>query len=199
MHKRHHWHDCRLFKLLKLQLKLTCLKDCEDTKSEQKHWLHVDFAYHNWTRRTVPSDSQTTRHKQLASQNNIWYVREIAWRRLTSPLGSFSGMQYFKFVPHLGPTYKANMKSLIVNSLFLKRHLIGSYLTVLSTPSCAHSCSLLFKGDVTRDDSQQRFLEQHSVAMLEQCCNHSKQCRNNVATLCCARNRRCESSRVTSP
>ena len=35
--------------------------------------------------------------------------------------------------------------------------------------------------------------------MLEQCCNHSKQCRNNVATLCCAKNRRCELSRVTSP
>ena len=35
--------------------------------------------------------------------------------------------------------------------------------------------------------------------MLEQCCNYSKQCRNNVATLCCAKNRRCESSRVTSP
>ena len=52
---------------------------------------------------------------------------------------------------------------------------------------------------VTRDDSQRRFLAQHSVAMLEQCCNYSKQCRNNVATLCCAKNRRCESSRVTSP
>ena len=47
--------------------------------------------------------------------------------------------------------------------------------------------------DVTRDNSQRRFLAQHSVAMLEQCCNHSKQCRNNVATLCCAKNRRCES------
>ena len=35
--------------------------------------------------------------------------------------------------------------------------------------------------------------------MLEQCCNHSKQCRNNVATLCCAKNRLCKSSRVTSP
>ena len=49
------------------------------------------------------------------------------------------------------------------------------------------------KGHVTRDDSQRRFLAQHSVAMLGQCCNHSKQCRNNVATLCCAKNRRCES------
>ena len=56
-----------------------------------------------------------------------------------------------------------------------------------------------FKGDVTEDDSQRRFLAQHSAAMLEQCCNHSKQCRNNVAKLCCAKSRRCESSRVTSP
>ena len=53
--------------------------------------------------------------------------------------------------------------------------------------------------DVTRYDSQQRFLAQHSVAMLEQCCKYSKQYRNNVATLCCAKNRRCESSLVTSP
>ena len=29
---------------------------------------------------------------------------------------------------------------------------------------------LLFKGDVTREDSQRRFLAQHSIAMLEQCC-----------------------------
>ena len=36
--------------------------------------------------------------------------------------------------------------------------------------------------------------------MLEQFSDRSKQCRNNVvATLCCAKNRRCESSRVTSP
>ena len=40
---------------------------------------------------------------------------------------------------------------------------------------------------------------QHCVAILEQCCNHSKQCRNNVATLCCAKSCRCESSRVTLP
>ena len=54
------------------------------------------------------------------------------------------------------------------------------------------------QGDVTRYDSQRGFLAQHSLAMLEQC-NHSKQYRNNIATLCCAKNRRCESSRVTSP
>ena len=47
--------------------------------------------------------------------------------------------------------------------------------------------------------SQRRFFTQHIVAMLEQCCKHLKQCRNNVATLCYAKNRRCESSRVKSP
>ena len=53
---------------------------------------------------------------------------------------------------------------------------------------------------VTKDDPQGQFLAQHSVAMLEKCYNnHSKQCRNNVVMLCCAKNRRCESSRVTSP
>ena len=51
---------------------------------------------------------------------------------------------------------------------------------------CLHfDCIIQPKGDVTRDDSQRRFLEQHSVATLEQCWNYSKQCRNNVATLCC--------------
>ena len=35
--------------------------------------------------------------------------------------------------------------------------------------------------------------------MLEQCWNHSKQCRNNVAKVCCAKNRRRELPRVTSP
>ena len=62
-------------------------------------------------------------------------------------------------------------------------------------------CILVFrrtklKGDVTRHDSQQQFLAQHRDAMLEQCCNYSKQCRNNVATPCCGKNCHCESSRV---
>ena len=55
------------------------------------------------------------------------------------------------------------------------------------------------KGDVTRDDSQRRSFEQHSTAMLEQCCNHFNQYRNNVATPCCAKNHCCESSRAISP
>ena len=35
--------------------------------------------------------------------------------------------------------------------------------------------------------------------MLEQCCYYSKQCSNNVATLCFSKNRCCDSSQVTSP
>ena len=30
---------------------------------------------------------------------------------------------------------------------------------------------------------KKQFLAQHSVAILEQCCNYSKQCRNNVASM----------------
>ena len=52
---------------------------------------------------------------------------------------------------------------------------------------------------VTKDDPQGQFLAQHSVAKLEKCYNHWKQCCNNVVMLCCTKNRRCESSRVTSP
>ena len=54
---------------------------------------------------------------------------------------------------------------------------------------------VMLHGTIRNDD----FLAQHSVAMLKQCCNSSKQRRNNVATLCCAKNRRCVSSHVTSP
>ena len=61
------------------------------------------------------------------------------------------------------------------------------------------SISDMRKGDVTPDDSQRRFIAQHSFTILEQCCNHLKRCRNNVATLCGAKNRRRESSRVTLP
>ena len=46
--------------------------------------------------------------------------------------------------------------------------------------------------------SQRQFSRQHNVAVLEQCGNYSKQCSNNVATLCCAKNPRCESSSITS-
>ena len=41
------------------------------------------------------------------------------------------------------------------------------------------------KSDVTGDDSQWRFFAQRGIGMLEQCCNHLNQCRNNVATLYC--------------
>ena len=39
------------------------------------------------------------------------------------------------------------------------------------------------KVDVTWDDLQRQFLAQHSVAMLEQCWNHLKQCPKYIAML----------------
>ena len=46
------------------------------------------------------------------------------------------------------------------------------------------------KGDVTLDDSQQRFLAQHRVlALLRHCFEWVQHC-SNIATLCFAKNRR---------
>ena len=53
--------------------------------------------------------------------------------------------------------------------------------------------------DVTRDDSQRPFLAQHSVSTLLRHCFEWLQYCSSIATLCCAKNRRCKSSSVTSP
>ena len=52
------------------------------------------------------------------------------------------------------------------------------------------------KGDISRDNSQRRFLAQHSVATLLRHCFEWLQHCSNIAAQCCAKNRRCESSRV---
>ena len=55
------------------------------------------------------------------------------------------------------------------------------------------------KGGVTRDDSQRRASAQHNItALLRHCFEWLQHC-SNIAKLCCAENRRCRSSRVTSP
>ena len=54
-------------------------------------------------------------------------------------------------------------------------------------------------GLVKRDDSQRRLLAQHSVTTLLRHCFEWLQYCSSIATLCCAKNRRCESSRVRSP
>ena len=61
------------------------------------------------------------------------------------------------------------------------------------------ACCLVSKGDVTRDDSQRRFLARHSVATLLRHCFEWLQHCSNIVTQCYAENRRCELSRVTSP
>ena len=81
--------------------------------------------------------------------------------------------------------------------LVLMLRLMSTQFSLAYTCASAYACVLVktrLKGGVARDDSQRLFLGQHRVAMMEQCCNHSKQCRNNAATLCCAKNHRCELS-----
>ena len=48
-------------------------------------------------------------------------------------------------------------------------------------------------------DSQRRFLAQSSITTLLRHCFEWLQHCSNIAALCCAQNRRCESSHVTSP
>ena len=83
----------------------------------------------------------------------------------------------------------------------MKRHETAeSWNTPLSKQGHFLNChrvrfKVMLRGTIRNDYS----VAQHSVAMLEQCCTYSKQCLNHVATLCCAKNRPCESPRVTSP
>ena len=72
------------------------------------------------------------------------------------------------------------------NKVFVKVYIITNPARFHSNPS-HEALGKDDKGDVTRDDSQRRFLAQHRIKMLEQCCSLSKRCRNNVVTLCCAK------------
>ena len=65
--------------------------------------------------------------------------------------------------------------------------------------SCKWAVAVYTKGDVTRDDSQRRFLAQHSVATLLRHCFEWLQLCSSIAALCCAKNRRCESSLAAKP
>ena len=73
-------------------------------------------------------------------------------------------------------SFKASLHQLLLNILELEDTYVDTLILINKLSKITQG-----KGDVTR------FLAQHSVAMLGQCCNHSKQCRNNVATLCCAK------------
>ena len=55
------------------------------------------------------------------------------------------------------------------------------------------------QGDVTFDDSKRQLLLNHSVTTFLWHCFKWQQHYSNIATLCCAKNCHCKSSRVTSP
>ena len=73
-----------------------------------------------------------------------------------------------------------------ISYLYLIIHITDHSYNKFLKSSLAINCpDFSTKGVVTRNDSQGRFLAQHSFAMLEQC-NNSKQRRINVAMPCCA-------------
>ena len=73
---------------------------------------------------------------------------------------------------------------------------------LVSVTTTFSSAKIHSKDDFTRDDSQRRFLAQHSVATLLRRCfewlQHQQVAISNIATLCSVKNSICESSRVTS-
>ena len=150
-------------------------------------FLHISFGRHCTT---------TTFHEELkeATTNSFSLFLNLSAVPKKSTPGKFAYIWHFQPIR-------------INATKFEKREFILKVTFPLPSPSpllklALHSIQknlILFvlllqpNRDVTRDNSQRRFLAQHSVAMLKQCCNNSKQRRNNVATLCCAKNRRCES------
>ena len=92
--------------------------------------------------------------------------------------------------------YQANSSCLIM-SVILMTTLFYKTLILQGEIWCWSLLGLKrVKDDVTRDNSQRRFLAQHNVATLFR--EQLQHC-SNIATLCSAKNRRCKSFRVTSP
>jgi len=87
----------------------------------------------------------------------------------------------------------------IVNACFILLDLAAYCLRTkrcltLSIKYCCSTLRWCYRGDL-----QRRFLTQHIISrLLRHCFEWLRHC-SNMAALCCAKNRRCESSRVTSP
>ena len=71
-------------------------------------------------------------------------------------------------------------------------------MATLNLKTAVYRCSSS-KGDVAHDDSKCRFLAQRSITTLLRHCFECLQHCSTIATRCCAKKRRCESSRVTLP
>ena len=98
------------------------------------------------------------------------------WRYITFRLPLFAVLKFccsasWKRTQHCWMLHVAS----VCTSCSMLLRVVGS-----CWPTMLHPFARSFKGDVTRGDSQRRFLAQHSLAMLEQCWNHSKQCCNAV-------------------
>ena len=89
-------------------------------------------------------------------------------------------------------TYPGDMTPCFILAFLIKNLLFLLMRRRWLIQRCVH------KGDVTRNDSQWRFSTPHSIAILLRHCFEWFQHCSNIATLCCTKNCRCKSSRVTS-
>ena len=102
---------------------------------------------------------------------------------------------FLPFSPHSLQTLTSNA------SLEIDNHITKKYSVT------ADNYEISFRKDSTQRvanhqrvlDSQRRFLVQITITILLRHCFEWLQHCSNIAALCCAQNRRCESSHVTSP
>ena len=117
-------------------------------------------------------------HKKEAYIRPICFIRELQQSQKLQAIGSFRFFLFFLLI-------KISKTLLRTDCTFMMTHAFRS-------DSFDVAARL-------RDDSQRRFLAQHSVATLLRHGFEQLQYCSNIATLCCAKNRLCKSSRVTSP
>ena len=135
-----------------------------------------------------------TQHTQRLSVTRIFFSR-ILWRFLCSLFVVFQYCQITK------PCLCGKWQIWVIKVLKKLFYHPKNWLRPPPPTPQPHPCAvpgrrtlLKYKkstDNVTRDDSQRRFLTQHSVAALLRLCSAWLQHCTNIATLCCTKNRRC--------
>ena len=139
----------------------------------------LDSGFHGDRFRILCQWNLYSRFQSLAAFQNPWAVFWIPEPRISNSTSK---------------DFPSSISAIDILSTFLRANRLEILDRIVTWIQVNESYS-----DVTRDDLQRRFLAQHSVATLSWHCFEWLQHCSSIATLCCAKNRRCESSRVTSP
>ena len=123
-----------------------------------------------------------------------WWFSTYCYYLCPFPPSVFRLINYFQFNSSL--TMNDMLSNLYLTCKICIREKLWFKYTSLLSEAFLEEQKSQYKGDVTRDDPQRRFLEQHIVATLLGHCFEWLQHCSNIATPWCSKNRRCESSRV---